>query len=154
FVIIDPEGDYATLEGAAVLGDPTRAPLIDEVLDLLKAPGQSVVVNLLGLSLDHRPGFFDALLPRLQALRTSTGRPHWTVVAGPPHLMHPGGPRAGLTLPRQSPGLLFITVPPASMAALALETVGVVLAVGENPEQTLAAFCKSAGHPDPGIGPT
>ena len=29
FVVIDPEGDYSTLEGAVVLGDPQQAPTVD-----------------------------------------------------------------------------------------------------------------------------
>ena len=52
YVVIDPEGDYANMEGAVVLGLPERAPLLDEVLDVLRTSGQSVVVNLLGLPLD------------------------------------------------------------------------------------------------------
>src|SRR5438067_2071422 len=59
YVVIDPEGDYANMEEAVVLGLPERAPLLDEVLDVLRTSGQSAVVNLLGLPLDKRPAFFD-----------------------------------------------------------------------------------------------
>ena len=72
YVVIDPEGDYANMEGAVVLGLPERAPLLDEVLDVLRTSGQSAVVNLLGLPLDKRPAFFDRLLPRLMELRART----------------------------------------------------------------------------------
>src|SRR5262249_24680723 len=65
FCIIDPEGDYSTFEGAVVLGDIRRAPSVDEVFELLNQPSQNVVVNLLGIALDHRPPFFAGLLPRL-----------------------------------------------------------------------------------------
>src|SRR5262249_53415454 len=78
--IIDPEGDYATLEGAIVLGDSTRVPSVAEVLDVLPQPAQHVVVNVLGVALEHRPAFFVGLLPRLQELRARTGHPHWIVV--------------------------------------------------------------------------
>src|SRR5262249_25297866 len=72
YAVIDPEGDYAKLEGAAVLGDPQRAPLIEEVLDLLRPTRQNVVVNLLGVALEHRPEFFEELGLRLQGQRTQT----------------------------------------------------------------------------------
>src|SRR5688500_14796289 len=40
FCIIDPEGDYSTFEGVVVLGDPQRAPSVDEVLTLFENPEQ------------------------------------------------------------------------------------------------------------------
>jgi len=88
FCIIDPEGDYSSFEGAVVLGDNRRAPNVDEVFELLDQPSQNVVVNLLGIALDHRPPFFAGLLPRLQELRAMLGRPHWTVVDEAHHLLH------------------------------------------------------------------
>jgi hypothetical protein len=56
FCVIDPEGDYSELEGAIVLGDSQREPSITEVFDVLAQPGQNVVVNLLGIELERRPG--------------------------------------------------------------------------------------------------
>src|SRR5262249_60492796 len=76
----DPEGDYASLEMAVVLGSPQRAPLVEEVLDVLRDPARNAVVNLLGVALEHRPGFFGELLPALLDLRTRTGRPHWPAI--------------------------------------------------------------------------
>jgi HAD superfamily hydrolase (TIGR01484 family) len=38
FCIIDPEGDYDALEGAAVLGGPERAPSVDECMQILSKP--------------------------------------------------------------------------------------------------------------------
>src|SRR5206468_3594192 len=79
FCIVDPEGDYALLENAIVLGDKQRAPTVAGALDVLEQPNRNVVVNLLGLGLDERPAFFSRLLPGLQDLRPRTGRPPWTV---------------------------------------------------------------------------
>src|SRR5262249_10793922 len=58
FCVIDPEGDYGGLEVAVHLGNPNRVPAVEEVLELLKLPRQNVVVNLVGLPLADRPGFF------------------------------------------------------------------------------------------------
>src|SRR5207245_11100588 len=87
FCIVDPEGDYALLENAIVLGDKQRAPTVAGALDVLEQPNRNVVVNLLGLGLDERPAFFSRLLPGLQDLRSRTGRPHWIVVDEAHHLL-------------------------------------------------------------------
>ena len=63
-MVVDPEGDYSTLEGAVVPGDPQQAPTVEAVLDLLAMPRQNVVVNLVGIPIEHRPAFSDGLLPR------------------------------------------------------------------------------------------
>jgi hypothetical protein len=46
--VIDPEGDYADLEGAIVLGDAKSKPRLPEIAELLGKPDQNVVINLLG----------------------------------------------------------------------------------------------------------
>jgi hypothetical protein len=140
FVVIDPEGDYSNMEGAAVLGDPQRAPRMEEVLDLLKPRGQNASVNLLGVPLEQRPAYFEALLPRLQAFRTQTGRPHWIVVDEAHHLVHAGRSPTEEMLPRQLGCTLLITVHPGIVARAVLESVDLLLVVGEAPERTIKEF--------------
>ena len=153
FCIIDPEGDYSTFEGAVVLGDSRRAPNMDEVFELLNQPSQNVVVNLLGIALDHRPPFFAGLLPRLQELRATLGRPHWTVVDEAHHLLHSSWDPAELTVPQAMRGALMITVHPESVSPAALSVVDLVIAVGEAPERTLANFAQAVGQPPPALAP-
>src|SRR5688572_3716010 len=50
FCVVDPEGDYREIPDAIILGDSQHEPVISEVLDVLAKPGQSVVVNLLGIA--------------------------------------------------------------------------------------------------------
>jgi hydroxymethylpyrimidine pyrophosphatase-like HAD family hydrolase len=154
FCIIDPEGDYSNFEGAIVLGENRRAPNVDEVLELLNQPSQNVVVNLLGIALDHRPPFFAGLLPRLQELRATRGRPHWTVVDEAHHLLHSEWDPAELTVPQAMRGTLMITVHPESISPAALSVVDLVIAVGEAPERTLANFAQAIGQPPPALTPT
>lgn len=149
FVIIDPEGDYSTLPKAFILGDINRAPLIEEVLGHLQKPSTNVVVNLLGVPLDQRPAFFDALLPRLQALRAAKGRPHWIVVDEAHHLLHAQWKPAEQTVSGQKMGLTLITVHPESVAKPALEQVNAAIVLGERPDKTLQAFCTAAGRAAP-----
>ncbi|HKC88563.1 MAG TPA: HAD-IIB family hydrolase [Blastocatellia bacterium] len=153
FCIIDPEGDYSTFEGAVALGDHVRAPNMDEVFELLYQPSQNVVVNLLGIALDHRPPFFAGLLPRLQELRATRGRPHLTVVDEAHHLLHSSWDAAELTVPQVMPGTLMITVHPESVSPAALSVVDLIIAVGEAPERTLANFAQATGQPPPVFEP-
>ena len=149
FLIVDPEGDYSTLHGASVLGDVTRAPLVEEVLDQLKNPKNNVVVNLLGIPLDQRPAFFDSLLPRLQALRVAKGRPHWILVDEAHHLLHAQWKPAEQTLSGQKMGMTLVTVHPESVSKSALDKVNAAIVLGERPDKTLTAFCAAVNHPLP-----
>jgi hypothetical protein len=153
FCVIDPEGDYSNFEGAVVLGDNRRAPNVDEVFELLDQPAQNLVVNLLGIALDHRPPFFAGLLPRLQELRATRGHPHWIVVDEAHHLLHSSWNPAKLTVPQQMRGTLMITVHPESVSPAALSVVDLVIAVGDAPERTLASFGKAIGQPPPALDP-
>ena len=87
FCIIDPEGDYDSVESAVVLGKPEHAPTVDECLQLLSKPDQNAVINLLGVKLDDRPWFFLSLFARIRELRARTGRPHWLIVDEAHHAM-------------------------------------------------------------------
>ncbi|WP_425613864.1 HAD-IIB family hydrolase [Anatilimnocola sp. NA78] len=149
FLIVDPEGDYSSLNGASVLGDVSRAPLVEEVLDLLKSPTHNVVVNLLGIPLDQRPAFFDSLLPRLQALRSAKGRPHWILVDEAHHLMHAQWKPSQQKHTGQQMGMTLITVHPESVSQPALERVNAAITLGERPDKTLQEFCRAAGKPMP-----
>ena len=151
--IIDPEGDYSTLEEAVVLGDNTRVPSTDEVLELLQKPGQHVVVNLLAVALEQRPGFFVGLLTRLQELRIRTGHPHWIVVDETHHLLPASWDPAPVLLPQGMYGLLMITVQPQHVTPAALSLVDTMIAIGESPEQTMQAFFEAVGQSPPPLAP-
>jgi HAD superfamily hydrolase (TIGR01484 family) len=154
YAIIDPEGDYSTLEGPVVLGDPHRAPLIEEVTALLAPTRQDVVVNLLGIALEHRPAFFEGLLPHLLEMRGRTGRPHWIVVDEAHHLLPAERTAPPASLPRQWQGMLFVTVHPDRLLPEVLKSIDLVLAAGEAPDEAIAAFCKATGVDAPTLEPT
>src|SRR5258708_8582872 len=112
------------------LGDPQRPPSVEEVINSLQKVQHNVVVNLLGVPLEYRPTYFDGLLPHLQELRSRTGRPHWLVVDEAHHLLPTTRARVGQTLPREMGSALYITVHPERASPAALESGGLVLAVG------------------------
>ncbi|WP_043614108.1 HAD-IIB family hydrolase [Nonomuraea candida] len=152
-VIVDPEGDYAEYPGVTVLGDPDRVPAVDEVLHVLEQPAHSVVINLIGLQLRDRPAYFAELLPRLTALRARLGHPHWLILDEAHHLM----PAEIRHVPLQQAGdvgaLLMITVHPDAMSPEALRLVNATIAVGKDPENTLAAFAAARGLEPPALRP-
>jgi hypothetical protein len=138
--VVDPEGDYEGFEGLASVGTAERPPSADEVLDLLAGPAVHVGVTLVGVPVEDRPAFFAALLPRLQELRSKTGRPHWIAIDEAHHLFPASWQPAPLTLPRDLGGVLLITVHPERVARSMIQAVDTALAVGGSPGETLRSF--------------
>src|SRR5262245_14454618 len=113
--VIDPEGDYSSMEKMIVFGNSQRGPTVAEVVAALENPGEQVIVNLVGLPLEDRPVFFLELLPKLQEMRLHTGRPHRILVDEAHHLM----PKSGRATPesfRDLQGMLLVTVHPDRLA--------------------------------------
>ena len=149
FCVIDPEGDYDVLEGAAVLGSPDRAPSVDECTQLLAKPDQNVVINLVGLEFSDRPAFFMTLLARIRDLRAKTGRPHWLIVDEVHHVLPADWKPAELNLPQQLDGVLMISVSPSAVSAAAVGLVETVIVIGEKPAEMLREFAEANGKPTP-----
>jgi hydroxymethylpyrimidine pyrophosphatase-like HAD family hydrolase len=81
--VIDPEGDYATLEtlpGVVVFRGDEPPPRLSDVSRALRHHDTSIVIDLSGLTHDEKLGYVSQLLPTLASLRRSTGLPHWIVV--------------------------------------------------------------------------
>src|SRR5690606_21930458 len=110
FCIVDPEGDYEGFAGAVTVGDADHPPDLDEAFELLRQPGQNVVVNMLGIAMADRPALFAEFLHRLQSLRSETGRPHWLAVDEAHHMLPVE--RAGSALPQIPGGAMLVTVHP------------------------------------------
>jgi HAD superfamily hydrolase (TIGR01484 family) len=142
FCILDPEGDYEGLEGTVTLGRRERGPVVDEIMEVLARPQQNTVVNLLALPITERPPFFLELLPRLQDLRTRTGRPQWLVVDEAHHLFPASWEPAPAAALEQLERTLFITVHPDQVHAQALRSIGTLIVIGSNPTETLKQFCE------------
>ncbi len=144
--IIDPEGDYGTLRDVVPIGDRHRAPSVDEVLSVLRAPDMNLAINLLGIALDERPEYFAQLLPRLQAMRARTGRPHWLLVDEAHHVLPATWGPAASVLPLELRETVLVTVHPEHVVPAALKPVDVVLAIGQSPDRTLDGFAKATGR--------
>ena len=77
--IIDPEGDYRSLEqlpSVMTLGGDDPPPNARELLKALRHPDVSVIVDLSKLSHHEKAEYVKTLLPLLVSLRRRTGLPH------------------------------------------------------------------------------
>jgi hydroxymethylpyrimidine pyrophosphatase-like HAD family hydrolase len=145
--IVDPEGDYGTLQDVITLGNQNHAVTVNEVLSILEDPQVTLNVNLLGISLGDRPEFFGQLFPTLQAMRTRTGRPHWIVLDEAHHMLPADWAHLGRALPQNLGETVLVTVHPDHLPPLVLSLVDAVIAVGPEPDKTIQKFANAVGQP-------
>lgn len=145
--IVDPEGDYGTLQDVITLGNRNHAVSVNEVLAILEDPKITLNVNLLGIQLADRPEFFGQLFPNLQAMRTRTGRPHWIVLDEAHHMLPAEWAHVGRALPQSLGETVLVTVHADHLAPTVLSLADVVIAVGSSPDKTLQKFADAVGQP-------
>ena len=147
--VIDPEGDYENFPQAIVLGTAQDGPSHAEILTALANPNNHVVVNLVGLPLQDRPSFFLTLLPKLQELRSKSGRPHWMLVDETHQLLPVDGNPTTPGLMKDLAGMIYVTVHPDHIEHSILKTVDIVFALGKSPDETLKQYCAAIQQPAP-----
>lgn len=145
--IVDPEGDYSTLQAVICLGNQQRAPTVNEILSILEDPTINLSINLLGLPVEDRPFFLGQLIPGLQALRARTGRPHWIVLDEAHHMLPQAWGHVSSTFPYKLGETILVTVHPEHVAPAVLAPIDVVFAIGPAPEQTLRGFASATAQP-------
>src|SRR5205085_688195 len=91
------------------------------------------------------------LLPRLQELRARTGRPHWLIIDEAHHLLPATWESAPLSLPQALDQVLLVTVHPDEVAPGLLGAVNTLVAVGQNPRDTVGSYCKALGITPPAV---
>ncbi len=144
--IVDPEGDYGTMQDVITLGGRRRSAGVNEVLSVLEDPKMNLNVNLLGVRLADRPEYFGRLIMNLRILRTRTGRPHWIVLDEAHHFIPlEWGPLSNKLIQKLYETVL-VTVHPEHLPANILSLVDVVIATGRSPDKTLRKFSHATGH--------
>jgi hydroxymethylpyrimidine pyrophosphatase-like HAD family hydrolase len=89
--ILDPEGDYVSLEalpGVVVLGGADPLPRPRDLLRALRHPDTSVVIDLSHASHEEKFDYLRSVLPALATLRRHTGLPHRIVVDEAHYFLH------------------------------------------------------------------
>jgi HAD superfamily hydrolase (TIGR01484 family) len=145
--VIDPEGDYGTLQDVITIGNQHHAVTVNEVLAILEDPKITLNVNLLGIPLTDRPQFFGQLFPSLHAMRTRAARPHWIILDEAHHMLPAEWSHAARALPQNLGETVLVTVHPGHLAPLMLKQVDTVIAVGRSPERTLQDFAAATEQP-------
>lgn len=151
YSLIDPEGDYEQQSNALVLGNPERATPIDEFVHALESPTNNVIVNLLGVPLADRPTYCSQVLPAIRKLRSTYGRPHWTIIDEVHHLMPTEWERNSELGKALLHGLVLVTVHPDQVAPSVIREMDVVIVIGEDPHKTFENVCKATGDRMPKV---
>jgi hypothetical protein len=89
--IIDPEGDYTSLEalpGVVVFGGADPLPRPRDLLRALRHPDVSVVIDLSHAPHLEKVEYLKSVLPGLATLRQRTGLPHRILVDEAHHFLH------------------------------------------------------------------
>jgi hydroxymethylpyrimidine pyrophosphatase-like HAD family hydrolase len=89
--IIDPEGDYTSLEalpGVVVFGGADPLPRPRDLLRALRHPDGSVVIDLSHTPHEEKLDYLRTLLPSLAKLRRLTGLPHRIIVDEAHYFLH------------------------------------------------------------------
>ena len=89
--VIDPEGDYRTLEplpGVVILGGSDSPPELLDVAQVVRHPDMSVVIDLSHVAQPEKVKYLYTLLPMLAAIRRSRGLPHRIVVDEAHYFLH------------------------------------------------------------------
>ncbi|NOT25950.1 MAG: HAD family hydrolase [Acidobacteria bacterium] len=92
--VIDPEGDYRSLEalpGVTVLGGEKPPPMPRELLESLRYPDRSVVIDLSHVEQDEKIDYIRSVLPALNAMRRRTGLPHRILLDEAHYFLHGAG---------------------------------------------------------------
>ena len=101
--VIDPEGDYRSLEalpGVSILGGEDPPPTPRELLRALRYPDRSVVIDLARLPHDLKIDYIRSVLPALNVMRRRTGLPHRILVDEAHYFLHDATARHLLDLER------------------------------------------------------
>ena len=89
--VIDPEGDYGSLEalpGVSLLGGDDPPPSTRELLRALRYPDRSIVIDLSRRKQDEKIEYIRNILPLLNGARRRTGLPHRIVVDEAHYFLH------------------------------------------------------------------
>jgi hypothetical protein len=143
--IIDPEGDYRTLEalpGVRMLGGLSAPPSPAEVVHALRYPDVSVLVDLSAVSHTDKIAYLGAVLPALRTWRLRTGLPHGIMVDEAHYFLH--GPQVEEMVDLNMGGYTLVTYRASSLepsVRQAAEAIVVTRTTDEREATALAQMC-------------
>lgn len=153
--VIDPEGDYRSLEalpGVTVMGGEDPPPSPRDLTRALRYPDRSVVIDLSRLAQDAKLTYIRAALSALNQLRQRTGLPHRIVIDEAHYFLHDGAAEGLLDL--DSNGYTVVTYCASRLPKALLDSTEVIIVTCEsNPAEIDALFkrcetCANSGGED------
>jgi len=147
--VVDPEGDYATLEclpGVVVIGGKTTPPAPGELEQVLRYPDINVVVDLSRVPFPEKREYLDWLLPMLASHRRSTGLPHLMVIDEAHYFLHE--PNVLQLLDLDLGAYVLVTYRPADLYPELRKAIDVVVATGATDQQSLDAMLAMSSGAD------
>jgi hypothetical protein len=151
--VIDPEGDYHGIKEAVVLGTLDQTPAVEEVLEVLVDPAKSCVVSLFGAKRDEQPPIFDRVLRSLMEHRSRFGRPHWYLIDEAHYPLPAKWEPVGELPLKDLRSVMYVTAFIDQLPDAVLRNIDLFVAIGDEPETSLAQFCELVGETTPQIRP-
>ena len=151
--VIDPEGDYRTLEalpGVTVLGGDDPPPTPRDLRRALRYPEHSVVIDLSALPHAAKLDYIRATLPALNVMRRRTGVPHRIIVDEAHYFLHDAVARRLLDLDFN--GYTVVTYWPSRLPAELIAATEVILVTRQSDSgeiEALRRHCVSCQHVSP-----
>jgi hydroxymethylpyrimidine pyrophosphatase-like HAD family hydrolase len=151
--VIDPEGDYSSLEGlpgVTVLGGDDAPPTPRELLRALRYPDRSLVIDLSRLAHEDKIRYVRAVLPALNVLRRRTGLPHRIVLDEAHYYLHDADAPQLLDFERNGYTIVTYCASRLPQALLAATEVLIVTCESNRVEvEALQARCAGYADADP-----
>jgi hypothetical protein len=141
--VIDPEGDYRSLEslpGVTVLGGEDPPPTPRELLRALRYPDRSVVIDLSHLAQDQKIEYIRSVLPALNVMRRRTGLPHRILLDEAHYFLHDAGAQHLLDL--ETNGYTIVTYCASRLPPELLAATEVMIVTCESDPTEIDALCQ------------
>ena len=141
--VIDPEGDYRSLEalpGVSVLGGEDAPPTPRDLLRAFRYPDRSVVIDLSHLAQDAKFDYIRSVLPAVNTMRRRTGLPHRIVLDEAHYFLHDPGAHQLLDL--QSNGYTIVTYCASRLPQELLSASEVIIVTCESNPAEVEALCR------------
>jgi hypothetical protein len=141
--VIDPEGDYTSLEalpGVTVLGGDDPPPTPRDLTRALRYPDRSVVIDLSRRPHEEKIQYIRALLPAVNVLRRRTGLPHRILLDEAHYYLH--GIDAHQLLDLERNGYTVVTYWASRLPTELLANTEVMIVTCESNPAEVDAFCR------------
>jgi HAD superfamily hydrolase (TIGR01484 family) len=151
--VIDPEGDYHGIKDAVVLGTREQVPALEEISEVLADPAKSCVVSLFGAKREEQPAVFDRILRSLMEHRSRFGRPHWYLIDEAHYPLPAKWEPVGELPLNDLRSVMYITAFIDQLPEAVLRNIDLFVAIGDEPEKSLAQYCELVGEGAPELAP-